>query len=66
MRESAVNHLKSEVKKIEVELEKLEGEILVFGVEIAEEKKIKKVSRLIYAEEFNRQNLIEILKEKQK
>ena len=48
-----LNQLKLEVKKIEVALEKLEGEISVLGGEFAEEKKIKKVARMIYAKEIN-------------
>ena len=52
MRELRVNQLKSEVKKIQEELEKLEGEFSVLGGEFAEEKKIKKVARMIYAKEF--------------
>ena len=48
-----LNQLKSEVKKIEVALEKLEGEISGLGVDFAEEKKLKKVARMIYAKEIN-------------
>ena len=49
-----------EYNKFQGELEKLEDEISVLSVEFLEEKKIKKLSRMIYAEEFNRQNLNEI------
>ena len=61
MRASAVNQLKSEVNKFQGELEKLEGEISVLSDEFSEEKKIKKVARMICNEKFNRQHLIEIL-----
>ena len=54
-----VNQLKMERNKLQGELEKLEKEISVLGGEFAEEKKIKKLARMIYAEEFNRQNLNE-------
>ena len=45
-----LNQLKSEVKKIEVALEKLEGEISGLGVDFAEEKKLKKLAKLICSE----------------
>lgn len=60
MRESIVNKLKSESYKLQGNLEKLEGEISVIGIEFAEEKKIKQLVRMIYDKEFNRQNLNEI------
>ena len=55
-----VNKLKSESYKLQGNLEKLEGEISVIGIEFAEEKKIKQLVRMIYDKEFNRQNLNEI------
>jgi len=53
LRELLVNQLKSELKNFQGELEKLENEISIFSNELAEEKKIKKLARIIYAEEFN-------------
>ena len=55
-----VNQLKMERNKFQEELKKLEDEISVLSDEFLEEKKIKKLARMIYAEEFNRQNLKEI------
>ena len=60
MRELVVNQLKLEYNKLQGELEKLEKEISVLSGEFLEEKKIKKLARMAYAEEFNRQNLNEI------
>ena len=48
-----VNQLKSELKNFQDELEKLEDEISVLSYELTEEKKIKKLAKMIYAEEFN-------------
>ena len=53
MRELVVNQLKSELKKFQGELEKFEKEISVLSYELTEEKKIKKLAKMIYAEEFN-------------
>ena len=50
MRESAVNHLKSESYKFLANLEKLEGEISGLYVEFYNEKKLKKLARMIYSE----------------
>ena len=52
MRELVVNQLKLELKNFQGELEKLEGEISVLSCELAEEKKIRKLARMIFAEEF--------------
>ena len=50
MRVSAVNHLKSESYKFQANLEKLEDEISGLGVDFAEEKKLKKMAKLICSE----------------
>ena len=52
MRELLVNQLKLELKNFQGELEKLEGEFSVFSCKLAEEKKIKKLARMIFTEEF--------------
>ena len=48
-----VNQLKLELKNFQGELEKLENEISVLSYEVVEEKKIKKLARMMCAEEFN-------------
>ena len=52
MRELVVKQLKLELKNFQGELEKLEGEISVLSCKLAEEKKIRKLARMIYAEEI--------------
>ena len=48
-----INQLKAELKNFQLELEKLEKEISVLSSELVEEKKIKKLARMICVEEFN-------------
>ena len=48
-----INQLKAEQKNFQGELEKLEGAFSVFSCELTEEKKIKKLARMIFAEKFN-------------
>lgn len=50
MRESAVYQLKSESYNLQRDLKKLEGEISGLGVDFAEEKKLKKLAKLICSE----------------
>ena len=47
-----INQLKAEQKNFQGELEKLEGAFSVFSCELTEEKKIKKLARMIFTEEF--------------
>ena len=48
-----VKQLKLELKNFQGELEKLENEISVLSYEVVKEKKIKKLARMMCAEEFN-------------
>lgn len=50
LRKSAVNYLKSESYKFLANLEKLEGEFSGLDVEFYNEKKLKKLARMIYSE----------------
>ena len=52
MRELNINQLKTELKNFQLELEKLEKEISVLSSELVEEKKIKKLARMICVEEL--------------
>ena len=45
--------MKADQENFQVELEKLEKEISVLSYEVAKEKKIKKLVRMMCAEEFN-------------
>jgi DNA gyrase/topoisomerase IV subunit A len=71
LKELVVNQLKIEYNKLQGELEKLEGEISDLSHELSEEKKIKKLARIIYAknltkvgENFMRQNNFEMIEKK--
>ena len=48
-----VKQLKLELKNFQGELEKFENEISVLSYEVVKEKKIKKLVRMMCAEEFN-------------
>ena len=52
MRELKINQLKTELKNFQLELEKLEKEISVLSYGVVEEKKIKKLARMICVEEL--------------
>ena len=53
MRELLVKQLKAVQKNFQGNLEKLEDEFSVLSCELTEETKIRKLAKIIYAEEFN-------------